>query len=125
MTDADGFRRIALGLKDTAEGAHMGHPDFRVNGKVFATLHQDMVWGMASLTPEQQQEFVHEYPKVFIPENGAWGRAGYTKVRLATVDEDTLGRALTLARQNIIDKNAGKPSPKKKPPKLAHKKRLI
>jgi hypothetical protein len=121
---AAGFRKIALGLKDTAEGTHMGHPDFRVNGKVFATLHHDMVWGMTALTPEQQHEFVHEHPKIFVPENGAWGRAGYTKVHLAAVDEDTLGRALTLARQNIIDKNSGKPSAKKKTSK-ATSKRLI
>jgi hypothetical protein len=105
MKAAD-FRRIALGMKDTSEGAHMGHPDFRVNGRVFASLHEDLAWGMVALTPDQQQEFVHEAQKTFIPENGAWGRSGYTKVNLALVDEDTLGRALTLARQNAIDKNS-------------------
>lgn len=107
MKAAD-FRRIALGMKDTIEGAHMGHPDFRVNGRVFASLHADLAWGMVGLTPDQQQEFVHEYRKVFVPENGAWGRAGYTKVHLDSIDDDTLGKALTLARQNAIDKNSKK-----------------
>src|SRR5687768_1123537 len=113
MKAAD-FRRIALGMKDTIEGAHMDHPDFRVNGRVFASLHKDLAWGMVGLTPDQQQEFVQEAQKTFIPENGAWGRSGYTKVNLALVDEDTLGRALTLARQNAIDKGKAKRGPSKR-----------
>jgi hypothetical protein len=98
------FRRIVLGLKDCAESAHMNHPDFRVNGKIFATLHNGELEGMVKLTPEQQQEFIAEDPKTFSPEAGAWGRAGCTKVILATANADTLGRALTLARQNTLDK---------------------
>jgi hypothetical protein len=62
MKAAD-FRNIALGMKDTIEGAHMGHPDFRVNGRVFASLHEDLAWGMVGLTADQQQEFVHEGQK--------------------------------------------------------------
>ena len=113
MKAAD-FRRIALGMKDTVESEHMNHPDFRVNGRVFASLHKELMWGMVALTPEQQREFVQEAPETFIPENGAWGRSGYTKVNLALVDEDTLGRALTLARQNAIDKSAVKRSSSKR-----------
>jgi hypothetical protein len=101
MPDAEDFRRIALGLKDAVESAHMGHPDFRVGGRIFATLHPDHQWGMVKLTPDQQQEFVRTHPATFKPENGAWGRQGCTAVRLDSVDEDTLGEALTLARQNI------------------------
>ena len=96
MTIKD-FRRIALGLKDTIESAHMGHPDFRIDGRLFASLHKDQQWGMVALTPDQQQEFVIHGRETFVPENGAWGRMGYTKVHLASVDEDALGRALTLA----------------------------
>jgi hypothetical protein len=99
VTDND-FRRIALGMKGTSESAHMGHPDFRVNGRIFATLHADLEWGMVKLTPDQQQAFVRENPAAFEPESGAWGRAGCTAVRLDRVDEDTLGEALTLAWRN-------------------------
>jgi len=62
MLTADDFRRIAVGMKDVLEGAHMGHPDFRVNGKIFATIHPDHACGMVKLTPEQQQEFVKTHP---------------------------------------------------------------
>jgi hypothetical protein len=88
-------------MKDAIESAHMGHPDFRANGKIFATLHPDHQWGMVKLTPDQQEKFVLENPATFVPENGAWGRQGCTAVRLASVDEDTLGEAMTLAWQNI------------------------
>ena len=96
---AAGFRRLALALQDAVEGAHMGHPDFRVNGRIFATLHAGDVHGMVKLTPEQQQTFIDDHPQAFAPESGAWGRAGCTRVRLKSVDEDTLGEALTLAWQ--------------------------
>jgi hypothetical protein len=101
MLTAHDFRRIALGLKGASEGAHMGHPDFRVHGRIFASLHADHEWGMVKLTPEQQQRFVADASGVFVPESGAWGRQGYTAVRLDAVDEDTLGEALTLAWRNI------------------------
>jgi hypothetical protein len=105
---ADGFRRIAVGMKDVLEGAHMGHPDFRVNGKIFATIHPDHAYGMVKLTSEQQQELVKSHPTIFAPENGAWGRAGCTSVRLDSVDEETLGEAMTLAWQNIGRAGAAK-----------------
>jgi hypothetical protein len=97
----DTFRRIALGMKDAVEGAHMGHPDFRVNGRIFATIHPDPAYGMVKLTPEQQQEFIRDHPAVFAPENGAWGRAGCTRVRFDAADGEMLGAALTLARQHL------------------------
>jgi hypothetical protein len=95
------FRRIALGMKDAIEGAHMGHPDFRLNGRIFATIHPDPAYGMVKLTPEQQQEFIRDHPAVFAPENGAWGRAGCTRVRFDAADEETLGVAVTLAWQGV------------------------
>jgi hypothetical protein len=100
----DDFRRIALGMMDAIEGAHMGHPDFRINGRIFATLHTDHLSGMVKLTPDQQHRFVRENPATFVPENGAWGRGGYTAVRLGSVDQDTLGEAMTLAWQNTAKK---------------------
>jgi hypothetical protein len=101
----DGFRRIALGMEDAIESAHMGHPDFRVKKTIFATLHHDHTFGMVKLTREQQQKFVREHPTAFAPENGAWGRAGCTSVRLDSVDEDLLGEAMTLAWQNVARRN--------------------
>ena len=102
--NAETFRRIVLGLKDAIESSHMDHPDFRVNGKVFATLKHDGKSGMVKLTPEQQRELIEEDPKTFSPEAGAWGRMGCTKVVLATADADTVGRALSLGRQNLLQK---------------------
>ena len=99
MTAKD-FRRIALGMTGAIESAHMGHPDFRAHGRIFATLHADMKWGMVALTPEQQRRFLEQAPGTFKPEPGAWGRQGSTAVNLAAVDEETLGEALTLAWQN-------------------------
>jgi hypothetical protein len=97
-------------MVDAIESAHMGHPDFRTNNKIFATIHSDQAWGMVKLTPEQQQRFVREHPAVFAPENGAWGRAGCTKVRLDSVDEETLGEAMTLAWQNASREPASRRS---------------
>src|SRR5512134_3491835 len=103
MLTARDVRRIAVGMRDAVEGAHMGHPDFRVNGRIFATLHADGVWGMVKLTPEQQSGYLGEQPAVFAPESGAWGRQGCTAVRLDAVDEETVGEALTLAWRNALE----------------------
>ncbi len=96
----DQFRRLALSFPEATENAHMGHPDFRVRGKIFATLHPDGRHGMVKLTPDQQATFVEDHPAAFAPEAGAWGRSGCTRVTLKAIDEDTLGEALTLAWRN-------------------------
>jgi hypothetical protein len=95
--NATGFRRIALGLDDTIESAHMGHPDFRVHGKIFASLQADNRHGTVKLTPDEQQRFLDERPDAFVPASGAWGRQGWTRVQLDAIDEETLGEAITLA----------------------------
>jgi len=105
---ANDFRRIVLGLEGAVEGAHMGHPDFRVKNRIFATLHRDQQFGMVKLTPDQQAQLTRDYPDAFTPETGAWGRSGYTRVRLAAVQEDIFGEAATLAWQNIV--NGGAPT---------------
>ena len=107
------FRRIALGMEGAVEGAHMGHPDFRVNNRIFATLHHDRAFGMVALTPDQQEHFMRDHPDAFSPASGAWGRAGATRVRLASVHEETLGEAVTLAWQNILNKGASTPTRKR------------
>jgi hypothetical protein len=96
------FRKIALRLQDTTEGAHMAHPDFRVNGRIFATLHPDGQQGMVKVTPDQQRDFIHQHPATFTPASGAWGRQGCTMVKLSAVDEETLGEAMTLAWQLAV-----------------------
>ena len=78
MTTKD-FRRIALGMEGAVEGAHMGHADFRAHGRIFATI-QSPERGMVKLTPEQQAAFVAASPEAFVPESGAWGRQGCTRV---------------------------------------------
>ena len=100
-----GFRRIALGLKVAVEQAHHGQPDFRMGGRIFATLgYPDSKWGMVVLTPDQQRRFVRDHPGVFVPAAGAWGDQGSTTVRLDRIDEEALGEALTLAWRNAIEK---------------------
>ena len=101
----EGFRRIALGLKNVVEHAHHGHPDFRVGGRIFATLgYPDKKWAMVSLTPDQQRSWVRDHPAVFVPVKGGWGERGATNVRLETVDEEALGEALTRAWRNAVEK---------------------
>jgi hypothetical protein len=110
---ANDFRRIALGMEGAVEAAHMGHPDFRVNNRIFATLHHDPEFGMVALTPDQQEQFIRAHPDAFALESGAWGRGGSTRVRLASVDEETLGEAVTLAWQNAVNKGPSKPTRKR------------
>jgi hypothetical protein len=99
------FRRIALSLPEAVEGAHMGHVDFRVGGKIFATLgHPDPAYGMVQLKPDQQALLVETSPKVFTPVPGGWGRQGSTHVRLAAADTATLKNALTMAWTNRVPK---------------------
>ena len=104
IMNAEDFRRIALSMEGAIEDSHMGHPDFRAHGRIFATLHSDRQWGMVKLTPDQQQAFVRQHPDTYAPENGAWGRAGSTKVRLDHADGETLETAITLAWQNTLKK---------------------
>jgi hypothetical protein len=117
MTAAD-FRRIALSLEGAEEGSHMGSPDFRVGGRIFATLaSQKQGYGNLMLTPEQQADFVRELPGVFLPVTGGWGRMGITHVRLAKVNEDVLTGALRTAWKLRVEKNSksgGRKSGRKK-----------
>lgn len=105
MTPAD-FRRIALSLEGVEQGSHMGAVDFRVGGRIFATLaHVKKGYGNLMLTPEQQADFVSESPDVFLPVAGGWGKNGATHVLLARVNEDVLEGALRTAWKLRIDKN--------------------
>jgi hypothetical protein len=104
MTVAD-FRRIALSLPESVESSHMDHPDFRVGGKIFATLgYFDAGWGMVKLSPEQQDTFMRAEPTVFVPAKGYWGRKGATCVRLKGAKKTTLREALAAAWLNTAPK---------------------
>ncbi len=113
MKAAD-FRRIALSLEGAEEGSHMGAADFRVGGRIFATLaSQHQGFGNLMLTPELQADFVGELPEVFLPIPGGWGRMGMTHIRLAKANEDVLAGALRTAWKLRVEKNA-KPKSKKR-----------
>ena len=106
---ADDFRDIALSMNGAAEGAHMGHPDFRANGRIFATLRPRDKKGMVKLTPEEQRQFMREHPKMFEPSSGAWGRQGCTDVLLAAADRATIRAAMVLAWEAVVAKPAARP----------------
>jgi hypothetical protein len=97
MTAAE-FRKLALSFPEVSEGAHMSHPDFRVGGKIFATLgYPDDEHGMVVLPPEEQAKLVKSHPKVFALAKGAWGKQGSTTVRLDAINASTLKAAFQVA----------------------------
>lgn len=105
MTAAD-FRRIALSLDGAQEGSHMGAVNFRVDGRIFATLaFVDQGYGNLKLTPEQQATFVAEQPDLFLPVHGGWGLMGMTHIRLAQATEDVLAGALRTAWKLRVARN--------------------
>ena len=101
---ADDFRSLALALPEAVEKAHMGHPDFRVGGKIFATLGPREAWGMVKLTPELQAIFVRTEPKVYQPCQGTWGKRGCTYVLLPRATEPSVRQALVAAWRNTAPK---------------------
>jgi hypothetical protein len=116
---ADDFREMALALQGAVEGAHMGHPDFRANGRVFASLDKDERTGMVKLEPDEQQQFVREHPGMFEPASGAWGRQGYTTVHLGQARATAVRGAMMLAWQSALAKSPAKkraPTPRRRGP---------
>jgi hypothetical protein len=102
---AEQFRSMALSLPEAVESAHMHHPDFRVKGRIFATLaYPNNKSAVVKLTPEQQKHFVRNAASVFQPVTGAWGRRGYTQVNLAGAKIDNVRKALVLAWRNTAPK---------------------
>jgi hypothetical protein len=115
MTAAD-FRRIALSFEGAEEGSHMGAADFRVGGRIFATLASIAHgYGNLMLTPEIQAGFVADAPDLFLPVAGGWGRMGATHVRLAAVPPDVLTGSLQAAWKLRVDKNPGSRARKRRP----------
>jgi hypothetical protein len=122
MITPDEFRELALRLPETVEQQHQGHPDFRVAGKVFATLGwPDTAWGMVKLPIEEQKTRVGTQPEVFEPAPGAWGQRGSTKIRLAAAEIDLIEQVLRVAWGNV----APKPNTEKSHAKPQRRKGLI
>lgn len=102
---ADTFRRLALAIPSVQETAHVNHPDFRLNGRIFATLgYPDDEHGMVKLTPDQQRSFCQQAPAIFAPAAGAWGRQGSTIVTLAAARVGWIRTALAAAAANVAAK---------------------
>ncbi len=102
---ADDFRKLALSFPETVESAHMHHPDFRVCGKIFATLgYPDDNSAVVKLTPDEQRDLVHSDPSVFRPVKGAWGRRGHTSIHLPAAKIDAVREALSTAWRNTAQK---------------------
>lgn len=95
---AQEFRRLVLSLPEVTESAHMGHPDFRVENRIFATLgFPGRGWAMIKLAPEEQEWLVRADPETFTPVPGGWGRAGGTNVRLRSAGKGQVREALRSA----------------------------
>lgn len=108
MTE-DAFRKLALSLPGAEEGAHMSHPDFRIKGKIFATLRSPSPgWGMVKLTPGQQEMFVELAPEIFQPVKGGWGLKGATSVILARAKRPITLEALKTAWTNVSSRGRGR-----------------
>src|SRR5262245_38378589 len=106
----DEFRELALAQPGAEERAHMGHPDFRANGRIFATLQADERTGMVKVSPEEQEVLLRDYPAIFTPAPGAWGRQGCTLVQLSKATLRVVRPAMQLAYETV----ANKPAPGKK-----------
>jgi hypothetical protein len=120
---ANDFRRLALLLEGAEEGSHMGAADFRIGGRIFATLASvKQGYGNLMLSAEQQVIFVDEQPDLFLPVAGGWGRNGATHIRLAAANEDVLAGALHTAWKLRVEKNE-KTGKRKQIPIAASKKK--
>jgi hypothetical protein len=110
------FRSLAAGLQGAVESSHMGHPDFRIGGRIFATLgYPNADFGMVKLSPEQQDAFCASEPVVYAAASGSWGRAGATTIKLREANEESVLRALKIALETVGQKT--------KPPGAAPRKK--
>lgn len=121
---ADDFRDVILGLDGVIERSHMRHPDFRANGRIFASLSTDETIATVRLSPDEQAELLHQHPRTFFPAAGAWGRDGWTRMTLSGASEPAVRAAVLLAWQAIVAMKPGRSAagraPKrstKKPPR--------
>ncbi len=113
---AQEFRRVALALPEAVEHSHMDHPDFRVRGKIFATLgYPNADFAVVTLRPDQQADFVEAEPEVFVPAKGAWGGRGSTTVRLAKASRISVRIAVEAAWARVAPKTLVAAHSRRKP----------
>ena len=125
VASPDTFRRLALALPGAVESSHMGAPDFRINGRIFATLaYGARGLGTLILTPEQQAGFLADAPEHFTPAPGGWGRMGMTLVRV-DAPESVLAGALSTAFHQVLSKQTAKKRPAAQPAATATRKRSL
>src|SRR5690349_2546446 len=105
---ADDFRELVLNLEGTVESSHMSHPDFRANGRIFASLTGDERRGTLGLAPDEQQSLIAAHPGTFAPANGAWGRQGWTVVNLQDANGAAVRGAVLLAWQRVMSRPAAR-----------------
>lgn len=103
--DGAAFRALALALPETVEGGHHSHPDFRVRGKIFATLLPGETIGMVKLTPDEQERWLLSSPSVFTKAPGAWGKMGCTYIELAKAEPAAVEQALRSAWRSRLPKS--------------------
>jgi hypothetical protein len=112
------FRKLALSFSGAEERQHMDHPDFRVGGKIFATLgYPDKNFGMVKLFPDQQAKMLRADPQTFAPAAGAWGTKGATLVNLKPAKKTEVREALAMAWQNLAEKQKSKRGKKSQKPR--------
>ena len=109
--DADAFLALALGLPETRLGSHMGNPDIRVRGKIFAGPAGSRGKAILKFTPEQQEMMCDAEPSIFASEDGYWGRVGWTRLVVEAADEATAESALWAAWRNVAPKSLAKAHP--------------
>ena len=110
---SDDFRIMALSLPEVVESAHMEHPDFRVGGRIFASLgYPEEGWGVVMLSAEGQKRLCEAEPEVFVPVKGAWGRSGSTQVNLKAAKKTSVRAALRAAYEERVRKNGKRSSHK-------------
>lgn len=105
---AEDFRRLALSMPDAIESSHMGHPDFRANGRIFATLTADGTQGMVKVASDEQRVLLADHAAMFEPASGAWGRQGCTMVRLSKARLPIVRGAMLLAWEGVASKPAAR-----------------
>lgn len=111
----DDFREIVLSMPEATERAHMGHPDFRANGKIFASLAANEESGTLKLSPGEQREFMRSHPGTFAPASGAWGRQGWTVIVLKGAEKAVVRAAAVLAWEHVAQAPQARPRSRKAP----------
>lgn len=100
----DEFRALAASFPEAAAGSHFDTSDFRVGGRIFATLRKTDGRAVLKLSHDEQQLLMATAPGLFEPVTGAWGRKGWTRVVLEASDAATVRHAMAMAYRSVTPK---------------------